>query len=263
MRPPGSWAMVAGASEGLGAAFAEALAERGYRLVLLARRAEALEAVAAGLRAKTEVVTRALDLSSPGLEAEVRELLGAREVELLVCNAAHAPLGPFEQQPLAEKLKALDVNCRAPVTLCHLVLPGMVARRRGAIVLMSSLTAFQGSPFLAVYGATKAFNASLAEALWAETRGSGVDVLAVCAGATRTPGYLKTARQQAPGELAPRQVVDEALGALGQGPLLIPGAFNRIASFLMRRLMPRAATVRVMGAQTAKLLRPGPATKTG
>ncbi|MBL8923954.1 MAG: SDR family NAD(P)-dependent oxidoreductase [Myxococcaceae bacterium] len=254
MRTYGEWAVVAGASEGLGAAFAAALADRGYKLVLLARRADALEAVAAGLRGKVEVVTRAMDLSAPTLEAEVREVLGAREVGVLVCNAAHAPLGAFAQRPLADGLRALDVNCRAPVTLSHLVLPGMVARQRGAIVLMSSLTAFQGSPFLAVYGATKSFNLSLAEALWAEAKPHGVDVLAVCAGATRTPGYLKAAKTKAPGELEPKQVVDETLAALGGGPLLIPGAFNRFASFLLRRLLPRRSTITVMGAQTAKLL---------
>lgn len=254
MRTYGEWAVVAGASEGLGAAFATALAERGYKLVLLARRADALEAVAAGLRAKVEVVTHAMDLSAATLEADVREVLGAREVGVLVCNAAHAPLGAFEQMSLADKLRALDVNCRAPVTLSHLVLPGMVARRRGAIVLMSSLTAFQGSPFLAVYGATKSFNVTLAEALWAETKPHGVDVLGVCAGATRTPAYLKAAKSKAPGELEPRQVVDEALAALGRGPLLIPGAFNRFASFLLRRLMPRTSTIKVMGAQAVKLL---------
>lgn len=254
MRAYGEWAVIAGASEGLGAAFATAFAERGFKLVLLARRAEALESVAASLRSKVEVVTQPVDLSSPNLERELAEVFAGKEIGVLVCNAAHAPLGTFSEMSLADKLRSLEVNCRSPVTLTHLVLPKMLERKRGAIVLMSSLTAFQGSPFLAVYGATKSFNVSLAEALWAETKPHGVDVLAVCAGATRTPGYLKTAKTKAPGELEPRQVVHETLVALGGGPLLIPGAFNRFASFLLRRLMPRTSTVKVMGAQTAKLL---------
>lgn len=260
MRTYGAWAVVAGASEGLGAAFATALAEQGYKLVLLARRAEVLESVAASLRAKVEVVTKAIDLSSPSLEVELAPVFAEREIGVLVCNAAHAPMGPFAQLPVADALRSIDVNCRSPVVLTHLVLPKMLERRRGAIVLMSSLTAFQGSPFLAVYGATKAFNLSLAEALWAETKPHGVDVLAVCAGATRTPGYLETAKAKAPGELEPRQVVDEALATLGRGPFLVPGVFNRFASFLLRRLMPRRSTVMVMGSQTAKLLpaRPPP-----
>ena len=129
-------------------------------------------------------------------------------------------------------------------------------RGRGAVVLMSSLTAFQGSPYASIYGATKAFNLSLAEALWSELAASGVKVIASCAGATLTPGYLKrSARGGAPGELEPAQVAKETLAALGSGPLLIPGAFNRFASFLMRRLMPRRTTIGLMGSQTRKLLR--------
>jgi hypothetical protein len=249
-----TWALIAGASEGLGAAFAKALAERGHRLILLARRRDVLEAIATPLRATVEVVTHAVDLSTPTLDAELRPLLEGREVGVLVCNAAFAALGAFSSLPLADALRSLDVNTRAPVTLIHAVLPGMLARKTGAIVLMSSLTAFQGAPFLSVYGATKAFNVSLAEALWAELRPFGLHVLGVCAGATRTPGYLKTAKQKAPGELEPEQVVEEALRALPHGPLLIPGTFNRFASFVMRRLLPRRMTVAIMGDQGKKLL---------
>lgn len=251
----GKWAVVAGASEGLGAAFAHALAGQGYDLLLLARRADALEAVAAPLRSKVEVVTKAIDLGAGSLAADVTALVEGREVGVLVCNAAFAPMGAFDGQGLEEKLKAIDVNCRSPVTLAHVLLPKMIARRRGAVVLMSSLTAFQGSPFVSVYGATKAFNLSLAEALWAEAAPHGVHVVASCAGATRTPGYLKTAIGKAPGELEPDQVAAETLAALGHGPVVIPGAFNRFASFLMRRVMPRRSTVALMGAQTRKLLR--------
>ncbi len=255
MRAYGGWALVAGASEGLGAAFARALAAEGHPLLLVARRAAELEAIAAPLRAKVEVATLALDLSAADLEERARSFIGAREVGVLICNAAFAPHGELAGQPLAEAMKAIDVNCRSPVTLTHLVLPGMVARKKGAIVSMSSLTAFQGSPYVAVYGATKAFNLTLAEALWAEAAPHGVDVLASCAGATRTPGYLKSAIGKAPGELEPEQVAAETLAALGRGPMHIPGAFNRFASFLMRRVMSRAQTVSLMGAQTRKLLR--------
>jgi len=249
---------VAGASEGLGAAFAQALAARGHDLILIARRAEPLEALAVTLRQahKIEVVIAALDLSSAELAASVAALVEGREIGVLVCNAAHAALGPFVDQPLQSKLRSLDVNCRSPLTLLHLLLPPMIARKRGAVVLMSSLTAFQGSPWAAVYGATKAFNLSLAEALWHETAPHGVQVIASCAGATRTPGYLKTAAPGgAPGELEPLAVAEQTLAALGGGPMVVPGAFNRFASLLMRRLMPRTSTIRLMGAQTRKLLR--------
>jgi len=252
MKRYGEWALVAGASEGLGAAFAAALAAEGYKLILLARRADALAAVAATL--KVEVVTASVDLASDNLTDQLAPLLVGREVGVLVCNAAWAPLGPFADQTLADNLRAIDVNCRAPLTLVHLLAGPMLARGRGAVVLMSSLTAFQGSPYTATYGATKAFNLSLGEALWYEWGPRGVDVLACCAGATRTPNYLAAAAKGgAPGELDPAQVVDEALRHLGRGPTLVPGAFNRTASWVMRRLLARATTVRIMGSQTRRL----------
>jgi short-subunit dehydrogenase len=252
----GKWALIAGASEGLGAAFAESLAARGHSLLLLARRPELLETLATTLRERhrTEVVPVAIDLSSADLTAQLSPHLQNREVGVLVCNAASAPLGPFHTQSHEEKFRALDVNCRAPLTLLNLVLPPMIARKRGAVVLMSSLTAFQGSPYAAVYGATKAFNLALAEALWAELSPHGIEVLAACAGATRTPNYLKTAAKGgAPGELEPSAVANQTLAHLGRGPLVIPGAFNRFASFLMRRLLPRSTTIHMMGTQTRKL----------
>ena len=106
---------------------------------------------------------------------------------------------------------------------------------------------------LATYGATKAFNLALAEALHTELKARGVDVLACCAGATRTPGFLRAAPDGAPGQLEPEQVVEEALDALGRAAFVIPGRFNRFASFLMCRLMPRASTVRMLEQQALKL----------
>jgi short-subunit dehydrogenase len=129
----------------------------------------------------------------------------------------------------------------------------MSQRGRGGIVLMSSLTAFQGTPLLTTYGATKAFNLTLAEGLHAELHLRGVDVMACCAGATTTPGLLKTAPDGAPGQLNPEQVVAEALGQLGRRAFMIPGAFNRFASMMMRRLMPRSTTVNILAKQAQKL----------
>ena len=254
----GPWALVAGASEGLGAAWAEALATRGLNLVLLARRAELLEATARGLRERhqVEVVTAAVDLASPTLAEQVAPLLASREVGLLVHNAAFPAQGPFLEQPLDAQLRALDVNCRAPLVLAHGLGRAMAARGRGGVVLMSSLTAFNGSPFISTYGATKAFNLVLAEGLWFELRGRGVDVLACCAGATRTPHLLRTSPQGEPGMIEPAQVVKEALAALGRGGSMVPGAFNRLASFAMRRLLPRTLAISILGKRTSALRLP-------
>jgi hypothetical protein len=258
VRRYGSWAVVAGASEGLGAAWAEALAARGLNLVLFARRPEVLDATAAAIRARhgVEVGTQAFDLASDGFGAELERLAGSLEVGFGVFNAAHAPRGPFLDLSLGDQLRSVDVNCRGPLTMAHVLGRRMAARGRGGLVFMSSLAAFQGSPFIATYGATKAFNLMLGEALWFELQSRGVDVLACAAGATRTPGFLVASPDGEPGEIEPAQVVKEALGKLGRAGVMIPGRFNRFASFLMRRVLPRGTAVGILGNRTRKLTLP-------
>ena len=127
----------------------------------------------------------------------------------------------------------------------------MLPRRRGGIILMSSLSAFQGSAFIANYAATKAFNILLAEGLWEEWRQSGVDVMACVAGATSTPKYLASNPKQtgrfSDATLPPQVVVREALAAIGKQPFVIPGAVNRLSSFIMRHILPRKMAIRMMG----------------
>jgi short-subunit dehydrogenase len=247
----GPWAVVAGASEGLGAAFARELAGRGLNLVLLARRKDALDELAASLDVDVRAV--AMDLARPDLAVAVGGVLADLDVGLLVYNAAYAPIGAFADVPLADKLRAVDVNCRGPVTLADAVAPRLRRRGRGGIVLMSSLTAFFGSPRLATYGATKAFNLALGEALWAELRPDGVDVLVCCAGATRTPGFERQTGGDGPRAMTAEAVVAEALAALGRRPVLVPGRFNRFAAWLLGRVLPRRAAVAIMGGQTKRL----------
>ena len=164
----GAWAVVAGASEGIGAAFARALAGRGLNLVLVARRAEPLAELAGSLPVRT--VTVAADLStSEGVDA-VLAATEDLEVGLVVCNAAYSPIGPFIDTDPALTHRALRLNCAAPLALAHAYLPVMALRRRGGFVIMSSLAGAQGSPGIAVYAATKAFGAVLAEGLWEECR---------------------------------------------------------------------------------------------
>jgi short-subunit dehydrogenase len=251
----GPWALVAGASAGLGAEFSRQLAGRGLNVALVARRAPPLEALAGELRASAGVETRAIvaDLADPASPGRIAERMLDVDVGLLVCNAAFAPAGAFLERPLEDHLRAVDVNVRAPLALCRLLLPGMVSRGRGGVVVMSSLSALQGSPFLATYGAGKAFQLSLAEALWYELRESGVAVVDVCAGAIRTPGFEEAAPGGAPGVLEPHAVVRAALEGLGTGPEVVPGALNRVAAFAMRRLLPRRTAIAMMGARTRRL----------
>lgn len=254
----GPWGLVAGASEGLGAAWSHGLAARGLNVLLLARRPELLEATAKAVREKhgVEARTAAIDLAQPGLAAELERLTSGLEVGLAVYNAAFPAQGPFFETSLADQLLCLEVNTRGPVTLAHVLGKPMAARGRGGLVLMSSLTAFQGSPFISTYGATKAFNLNFAEGLWFELKGQGVDVLACAAGATRTPNLLRASPQGEPGMIEPEQVVEEALAALGKGPMMVPGAFNRLATFFMRRVLPRRMAVEILGNRTARLRLP-------
>ncbi len=250
----GPWALVAGASEGMGAEFARQLSARGCKVLLVARRAEALADVARTLGTEARCLT--LDLAAPDAPAALAQATADLDVGCVVLNAAFAAMGPFLELPLEEAQRALDVNVRTPTAVAHHFAPRLVARGRGGLVFLSSLTAFQGSPYIATYGATKSYALSLAEGLWYELRPRGVDVLAVCAGATATPNMLRASQVAPPGMQQPAEVVREALDALGTRPLLIPGAFNRLASFVMRRLLPRRATIAIMGSQTRKLQLP-------
>jgi len=248
----GPVALVAGGSEGLGLAWCQALAARGLDLVSVAEAEEPLRARCAeladrhGVRAEPVVQ----DLRAPDLLERLLPRLADREVGLLVCNAATSWVGPFLEQPLESKLACVDLNVRAPLLLVHALAPAMAARGRGGIVLMSSLAGRQGTAQVATYGATKAFDWILGEALWAELRGSGVDVLAWCAGATRTPGLLRSAPRTggalAAPQMEPDAVVEEALAALGRGPSAVAGRANRLAALLLGRLLPRGAAVRLM-----------------
>ncbi len=251
----GPWAVVAGASEGLGAAFAGALARRGLNLLLLARRSEQLEAVAGPLRAAVEVRTAALDLAAPDLAERLAEASAGLDVGLCVYNAAASQIGPYLAQSLADKQRMLDVNCRGPMIAAHVFGERLVARGRGGLLLMSSLTAFWGSPLLATYGASRAFNLSLGEALWYELGPRGVDVLVCCAGATRTPGFERSSGPDGPRAMAPEAVAQEALDALGGAPSMVPGRANRAAALVLARLLPRRRAVAILGSQTARLNR--------
>lgn len=252
----GEWAFIAGASAGLGEAFARQLASRGIHLLLVARRQDALDTLASDLRGQygIEVRSLAVDLARPDLATVVRPLIDGREVGLLVYNAAASAIGPFLDHPIDEHVKVIDVNCRGPVLLSHLLGRAMAARGRGGIILMTSTAGSQGGPWIASYAASKAFNLVLAEGLWDELAGRGVDVLACRAGATATPGYAASKpRPSRVPLLAPDFVAREALAALDRGPSMVPGWFYRWSAFLMNRLMPRRLAIRIMGRATRKL----------
>lgn len=250
----GPWAIVAGASEGLGAAFAESLARRGINVVLIARRAELLRALADRLTDTWHIETKVCPFDL-GHRVEVDRFLESLEVPvgLLVYNAAYAPVGSFTEMAPDALQRVIDINVATPVRIARQVAGPMSNRGHGGIVLMSSLAGAQGTPRIATYAASKAFNAVLAEGLWEELRHTGVDVITCRAGAIRTPGYQSMNTREAPGTLDPAVVAEQTLARLGQGPSVVPGLVNRIAYFVMTRLLPRRTAIDIMARNTRDL----------
>ena len=247
--------MVAGASEGIGAAFAKSLAKSGFNLVLLARRPEKLESLADEIEQAYAVNIECLSFDLQKW-SELTKLVSDlnRDIGLLVYNAAYSPIGNLEDISETDLLKAIDVNVKSPLVLIKTLTPQMIARKKAGIILMSSLSGTQGSPGIATYAATKSFNTILAEGLWKELGQKGIDVMACCAGAVRTPGYLRSkSKKDAPGTLDPEDIAESALSALGKGPVNVPGFTNKIAGFLMGRLLPRKTAINIMYTHTKNL----------
>ena len=241
----GKWALVTGASAGIGAAFARRLAADKLGVVLVARRVERLESLAAELTRTHGVPTRvvAQDLAVDGAAERVAAAVEDLEIGILVNNAGFGAAGRFERVPLDRHLEMIRVNCLAVTALTHLFLPQMRQRGRGAIVIVASVAGYQPLGLASTYGATKAFDLMLGEALWAETRGTGVDVLVL------SPGPVATEFQAVAGEIAhpgatAESVVEAALAGLGRRPSVIAGTFNRLRTWSIR-LAPRTQVARL------------------
>lgn len=237
----GPWALVTGASSGIGAAFARALAREGLSVVLVARREGRLAELAAELEKRHGVATRiaTLDLSEPDAAARLAAAVEDLELGVLVSNAGFGYIGRFEKQSGARLQEMVILNCLTPVALTHAVLPGMRRRGQGAVIFTGSVAGRQPLPLHAVYAATKGFEELLGEALWAELRGTGVDVLVL------EPGTTQTEFQEVAGEVphsgqAPEVVVAWALDALGRQPSVIPNWFNWLRANAGMRLLPRS-----------------------
>jgi short-subunit dehydrogenase len=253
----GPWAVIAGASEGIGRAFAHALAARGVDLLLIARRPGPLEAEAHLLRRRhrVQVVTAPLDLGRPDLAQAYTAAVDGRDVGLLIYNACASTIAPFVETPLADQMGVIDVNCRGLLVLTSIAAERLCARGQGGMVLMSSLSGFAGTALLASYAASKAFTTVLGETLWSELGPRGVDVLVCAPGATSTPTFENRTPAEKRGRVFPISadlVAEGALANLGRGPLFIPGAINRFAHGASKLLSRRAAT-RFMSDGTRRL----------
>jgi short-subunit dehydrogenase len=250
-RPPlseryGPWALVTGASAGIGREFARALAREGVSCVLSARRGERLRELAEELEKDWQVETRVApaNLAEPaeveGLATAVSDL----ELGIVVNNAGFGYSGRFDAQETERLRDMVQVNCAAPVVLTSRLLPALRDRGRGALIFTGSVASRQPLPLHAVYAATKAFDLLLGEALAVELRESGVDVLVLEPGSTQTEFQGAAGEIPHPAEPA-EQVVHAALDALGRQPSVVAGWFNWLRANLPSRLLPRSLVAHV------------------
>jgi short-subunit dehydrogenase len=261
----GPWALVAGASDGVGAAFAEALAERGVNVVLLARREEVLSHVAADIEQRTGVQTRVLtvDLTSDTASASVFDATRDIEIGTLVyCAGADPDFKPFLAQPVANAEAMLRRNCLMPMQLSHHFAQAMVARGRGAIVILGSGAGFAGGPNMVAYSATKAFDMVFAEALWTELHDKGIDVLGLILSKTDTPalrrlehgrGRLASVDDRPEDTASVEDVITEAFDNLTNGPTWIVGENMRAAAQMMGSVSRNDAVRFIMQASAAAM----------
>lgn len=256
----GPWAIVTGATSGIGLELAQRLAEAGLNLVINARRPDELTKVAQLLTATNGVTVRvvAADLADPAGIQQLIDQTADLAVGLLVASAGYGTSGLFIQSTLAEELNMVRVNCEAVLALTHHYGNRFAEQKRGGIILLSSLVAFQGVPFSANYAATKAYVQSLAEALAVELKPAGVEVLAAAPGPVRS-GFGERANMVMNMALTPAQVGIPVLRALGRQTTVLPGLLTKFLVYSLRTV-PRWGKVKimqqVMGGMTAHQRQP-------
>ncbi|MGO9339780.1 MAG: SDR family NAD(P)-dependent oxidoreductase [Terracidiphilus sp.] len=255
----GKWALVTGASAGIGVALARELAAHGAKLILTARRKERLESFAAELTAKgTEVRIVSADLNAPAAPQQIYDAtVGAGlVVDILINNAGLGQFGAFAESPAEQELSQVRVNCEATVRLTRLFVPHMVERRRGWIMILASTASFQPVPYLTTYAATKAFDRFFALGLAAEVARFGVKVTALCPGPTESE-FFQVARSEnfmPGGKQSAEAVARLGVAALAQGKrTIIPYAAGVFTAFLVRFL-----PVGLITSQIEKRARPTP-----
>lgn len=249
----GSWALVTGASGGIGQAFARHLADAGVNVVLTGRRRAALDALASELSTETLVVEADMgDAASRGaLAARIAE--AGITVECLVNNAGFGKIGRFAEAETASNLEMVEVNCAAVVDLTQRYLPGMVEAHRGTVINVASTASFQPLPTMALYAATKSFVRSFTEGLWHELRGTGVHAIAICPGPTES-GFFEVAGEDGVLTLrrTPEQVVATTFAGIARGvPSVVDGPLNKAQA-----VAPRFAPTKVALAIASRVMKP-------
>lgn len=242
----GEWALITGASSGIGFELAKQLASAGIHLVIHARQSDRLQEVEKHLHsfAGTKIKMVLGDVSeTEGIEKLIRSAHGLN-IGLLVVSAGFGTSGYFIDSSLPAEINMLRVNCEALLSLTHYYSQQFVQQNRGGIILMSSMVAFQGTPHAANYAATKAYVQTLAEVLAAELKPKGVDILAAAPGPVMS-GFSKRAHMHMPMSLTPAQVGVPILKALGRQTTVLPGLLTKLLVYALRTL-PRWGKVKIM-----------------
>ncbi len=254
----GPWALVTGASSGIGEQFARQLAGAGLNLLLVARRVERLEQLQVELESAHGVRVDPViaDLARPDGVAIVLAAAAGRDVGLVVSNAGFGLKGGFDSHSSGQLDAMLNVNVRTPLLLVRGLLPQLRRRNASGVILIGSQEGETAFPWSAAYAATKAFIHSLGQSLHGELQGTTVDVMVLAPGATDTEALSLQGfdARQMPGVMAPAEVARQALDRLGHTPLHIPGAMNRLFMRLFR-LLPRRWAIAMAGKAMAAALR--------
>ena len=277
----GPWAVVAGASEGLGAAFAQKLAAHGLSLVLIARREGPLKELALSLTSNygIEVTCLPLDLATEEAASIIADVTASLDVGLVVYNAAASQLAEFTDCHQTALDSIIAVNCAGLVRVVRRLVPRLIGRcahpaaaastasggetaraRDAGLILMSSMSGFRGHACAAVYAASKAFTTSLGEGLWAELEPQGVSVRVCAAGAIATPNFLSVTPERTRSLALPMDAASVAQITLAslerdgrRGALVVPGWLNLLAAFIMQRLLWSAAAVAFMSSNLRRI----------
>lgn len=242
----GAWALITGASSGLGAEFARQLAAHKLDLILVARRRDRMNELATALKLEHGIQVKVvpLDLAKENFMKVLKKQTAKLNIGLVVNNAGFGIAGEFIENSLDLELRMLAVNCRAPLMIAHEYGKLMASHRRGGIIMVSSVVSFQGVPYMSHYAATKAYDLLLGEGLWYEMKKYGVDVTTLCPGATTTEFSHVAATKPVPGSMPAAPVVKAALDALGHKPYVTAGGKNKLLVFATR-LSPRSLGTRI------------------
>jgi len=243
----GRYALITGASSGIGKEFAYQLAEKKINLILTARRKDRLLAIAKDIKNKYSVDVRIAisDLSKENFIEPIRKAASGLEVGLLINNAGYGLTGPFFKNERTRERDMIHVNCLAPTVLAHEFGLPMIKRNRGGIIFVSSILGHFSTPFMSNYSATKAYNLMIGEALWYELKPSGVDVLVVAPGTTETE-FASVSNMRAISAMPPSSVVKCALKNIGKKPVCIPGIKNCMIVSLIK-IIPRKLKIILLG----------------